>query len=134
MHVAAVFYHGTSALLAVDDAMYANYPLAAIIAPPADAAKPGDVAAPRTNPHAAAYRDLVTKSGASFFVCNNALSGLAGAIAKKMGDPGAAVTRDQVVAIHADLVAHFLPGTLLVPAGVAAINAAQEARFTLLVA
>jgi hypothetical protein len=134
VHVAAVFYHGASALLALDDSMYAKYPLAAIIASPADAAKTGDVAPARSNPHAAAYRDLVTKSGASFFICNNALSGLAGAIAKKVADPGAAVTRDQVVAVHADLVAHFLPGTLLVPAGVAAINAAQEAHFTLLVA
>jgi hypothetical protein len=134
VHVAAVFYHGASALLAVDDAMYAKYPLAAIVAPPADAAKTSDVPAPRSNPHAAAFRDLVTTSGASFFICNNALSGLAGAIAKKLADPGTAVTRDQVVAVHVDLVAHFLPGTLLVPAGVAAINAAQEARFTLLVA
>jgi hypothetical protein len=45
---------------------------------------------------------------------------------------GTAATRAQVVAIHDDLAAHFLPGAFLVPAGVAAINAAQEARFTLL--
>jgi hypothetical protein len=30
------------------------------------------------------------------------------------------------------MVTHFLPGTTLVPAGVAALNAAQEARFTFL--
>jgi hypothetical protein len=32
--------------------------------------------------------------------------------------------------VHAEFRAHLLPGALLVPAGVAALNAAQEARFT----
>jgi intracellular sulfur oxidation DsrE/DsrF family protein len=86
------------------------------------------------NAGGADYRQLVEQHGASFFVCNNALSGIAGVIAKKLTEPGKAVTRDQVVAIHDDLATHFLPGALLVPAGVAAINAAQEAKFTLLVA
>jgi hypothetical protein len=30
------------------------------------------------------------------------------------------------------MIAHFLPGTTLVPAGFAALNAAQEAHFTFL--
>jgi intracellular sulfur oxidation DsrE/DsrF family protein len=130
VHVAAVFYHGTSCLLAVDDSMYEKYPLHIIIAPSDE----NNSKAPHGNTGSGAYRELVEQYGASFFICNNALSGLAGAIAKKIAAPGAPVTRDQVVAIHADLVAHFLPGALLVPAGVAAINAAQEARFTYLVA
>jgi len=130
VHAAAVLYHGTSCFLALDDAMYAKYPIHSMIA----SSNAGNAADPNVNAGGADYRALVEQHGASFFVCNNALSGLAGAIAKKIADPGNAVTRDQVVAIHDDLAAHFLPGTLLVPAGVAAINAAQEAKFTLLVA
>jgi intracellular sulfur oxidation DsrE/DsrF family protein len=129
VHAAAVLYHGTSCFLALDDSMYAKYPIHSIIA-----GHDGSTAAPNVNAGGADYRELVEKHGASFFVCNNALSGLAGLIAKKTADPGTAVTRDQVIAIHDDLAAHFLPGTLLVPAGVAAINAAQEAKFTYLVA
>jgi intracellular sulfur oxidation DsrE/DsrF family protein len=34
--------------------------------------------------------------------------------------------------MHDDLAAHFVPGVMLVPAGVAAINAVQEAHFTYL--
>jgi hypothetical protein len=130
VHVAAVFYHGTSVLLALNEAMYDTYPLHTIITPSDE----NNAKASRANDGIAAYGDLVAKHGASFFVCNNALSGVSGVIAKKMAAPGKAVTRAQVVAIHDDLAANFLPGTLLVPAGVAAINAAQEARFTLLVA
>jgi hypothetical protein len=127
VHAAAVFYHGTSVLMVVDDTMYAKYSLGAIIAPATSDAM-------TANPHASDVHALVADHGASFFVCNNALSGVAGMIAKKIAPAGTAVTRAQVVAVHADLVAHFVPGTLLVPAGVAAINAAQEAHFTLLVA
>jgi hypothetical protein len=40
-------------------------------------------------------------------------------------------TSDQPVqVVHADLRAHLVPGTLLVPAGVAAVNQAQENKFT----
>jgi len=137
LHVAAVWYHGLSTLLALDDAMWAAYPLTAAIAalaardggekPPSGAAKTAT-----TNLHADTYRDLVAQHGASFFVCNNALSGIAGYLAKQLAAPGTVVTRERVVAIHTDLAGHFLPGTSLVPAGVAAINAAQEARFTFL--
>jgi hypothetical protein len=65
-------------------------------------------------------------------VCNNALSGIAAKIAQQVAPAGTKATRDQVVAIHDEMVQHFLPGATLVPAGVAALNAAQEARFTLL--
>ncbi|MGA2394307.1 MAG: hypothetical protein ABSH03_13290 [Candidatus Lustribacter sp.] len=131
LHAAAVFYHGSSPLLALDDTMFAKYPLAATIANFAGTAKPGIEANAQTNPGSQFYRELVAEHGVSFFVCNNALSGLAAYVAGKMAPAGTA-TRDAVVAIHDDMVAHFLPGTWLVPAGVAALNAAQEARFTLL--
>jgi hypothetical protein len=140
-HAAAVLYHGPSVLLALDDPLWAKYPIGALLAKwnaQSGTAKPVDAKVAEkpvtANPHGAAYRDLVAKHGASFFVCNNALSGVAAYAAKQFAPAGTAVTRDQVVALHAEMVAHFLPGTLLVPAGVAAINAAQEAKFTLLVA
>jgi intracellular sulfur oxidation DsrE/DsrF family protein len=54
----------------------------------------------------------------SFFACNNALADLA----RRTG------TTPDV------LRSHVLPGMMVVPAGVAAINALQEERFTLFVA
>ncbi|HTJ25670.1 MAG TPA: hypothetical protein VMA36_05830 [Candidatus Limnocylindria bacterium] len=81
----------------------------------------GDPASP-TNPYAARVAALVAR-GASFFVCNNALRNFSRTLATQAPGPDA-------TAIHDDLAAHLLPGTMIVPAGVAAINAAQEARFT----
>jgi hypothetical protein len=133
-HAAAVFYHGSSPLLAVDDSMFAKYPLAATIiafAGFAGTGKPGIDKAATKHP-APLFGELVAQHGASFFVCNNALSGISAYLAGQLAPAGTAATRAQVVAIHDDLAAHFLPGAFLVPAGVAAINAAQEARFTLL--
>lgn len=132
LHAAAVFYHGSSPLLAVDDAMFATYPLATGIITFAGAAKPGIEKDARTNPGAPLLAELVAHHGASFFVCNNALSGIASWIAQQVAPAGTPATRERVVAIHDELVAHFLPGVVLVPAGVAALNAAQEARFTFL--
>jgi intracellular sulfur oxidation DsrE/DsrF family protein len=132
MHAAAVFYHGSSPLLAVDDAMFAKYPLARGLITFAGTAKPGIEKEAKTNPGATAMAELVAHHGVSFFVCNNALSGISAWIAMQVTPAGSPATRAQVVAIHDELVQHFLPGAVLVPAGVAAINAAQEAHFTFL--
>jgi hypothetical protein len=86
----------------------------------------------KTNPGAPLLGELVKEHRASFFVCNNALSGIASWVAEQVATPASPVTRASVVAIHDEMAQHFLPGVYLVPAGVAAINAAQEARFTLL--
>lgn len=117
VHAAAVLY-GTSLSLACDDTIWSKYHLAALLA--------GMKTNPETikdaeskNPFAARVAALQT-AGASFFVCNNALRGLTGSISEKSG------TGD----VYADVVAHLLPGVMVVPAGVAALNAAQEARFT----
>jgi len=131
VHAAAVFYHGASVLLALDDAMWAKYPLGEHLLPSGAAAKPSDKIA-RTNENAATIAKLVATDGASFFVCNNALSGIAASLVEKLAPAGIAPTRAQVIALHDEFAAHFLPGVTLVPAGVAAINAAQEARFTYL--
>jgi hypothetical protein len=41
-----------------------------------------------------------------------------------------AISSDPIETVHADLRAHLLPGALLVPAGVASVNQAQEMKFT----
>jgi hypothetical protein len=132
LHAAAVWYHGDSVLLGLDDAMFAKYPLAAGIVQFATG-KAGIDKDAKTNPGAKFLGELVNEHHASFFVCNNALSGMAAFVATQIATPANPVTRASVVAIHDEFVAHFLPGVSLVPAGVAAINAAQESHFTLLV-
>ncbi|HVS45531.1 MAG TPA: hypothetical protein VMS32_02590 [Verrucomicrobiae bacterium] len=60
--------------------------------------------------------------GAVFFVCNNATSGfastLAGALKRHPAD------------VYAEMVGGLVPNALLVPAGVWAVHALQEAHFT----
>ena len=135
LHIACVMYAGNSPLMALDDAMYAKYPIGTIIE---NELHPGDPVYAerakgfRTNFEGELYRQLVADHGASFFVCNNALSGLAYDIAKATTPSGTTLTREQVVAIHDEFAAHFLPGTMLVPTGVGALNAIQEQRFTFL--
>lgn len=62
--------------------------------------------------------------GASFFVCNNALLGLA-------DDLGTAL-HENSDRVHARLLAGLVPGAMAVPAGVMAIDACQQAGFTYL--
>jgi intracellular sulfur oxidation DsrE/DsrF family protein len=125
LHVAAVLY-GTSLALAAQDAMWPKYDLAGVLRTEGETLQSS---AGSKNPYAARVAALVAQ-GATFFICNNALSGAAYRLAKLVahGEP----TRAQVVTIHDDLAAHLLPGAMVVPAGVAAINAGQEARFTYL--
>ena len=60
----------------------------------------------------------VLKRGGSFFVCHNATTGIAMVLASKMGgDPKVAL---------ADFEKNLLPGFQMVPAGVAAMQQAQE--------
>jgi intracellular sulfur oxidation DsrE/DsrF family protein len=134
LHCAVVLYAGRSYTVVFDDAMYAKYPLGLINDEemrPKDTSARAYWTALRRNPMADFIRPL-TEQGVSLFVCNNALSGFAAELARRTVPQGDTVTREQVVAIHDELAAHFIPGTMLVPAGVAAVNAAQEARFTFL--
>jgi len=60
----------------------------------------------------------VLKRGGSFFVCHNAATGIAMVLASKMGgDPKVALS---------DFEKNLLPGFQMVPAGVAAVQQAQE--------
>lgn len=134
LHCAAVLYAGYSYTAVLDDAMYAKYPIGLL---DDEQMRPNDLSARaywtalRRNPMAEFASPLVAQ-GASFFVCNNALSSFAVELARRTAPKGVAVTRQQVVAIHDELATHFLPGTMLVPAGVAALIAVQEAGFTFL--
>ena len=68
--------------------------------------------------------DQLAKGGTLFYVCNNATRGFSFALAKALGRSPADVYRH--------LAGGLLPGASLVPAGVWAIHALQERRFTYL--
>jgi len=130
LHCAAVLY-GPAIAMVLDDAAWVKYPIGTLTFK--DRTKP--IAAnspdiPRKNPLLDDATELVAQHDVAFFVCNNAFSGIAASIAKIVdgGEP----SRERVVAIHDDLATHLIPGSMLVPAGVAAINAVQEAHFTYL--
>jgi hypothetical protein len=69
-------------------------------------------------------RSLVADAGARFFVCNNAALGTASMVAKALRKP--------FDTVYADFGHHLVPNAMLVPAGVWAVHAIQEQRFTLL--
>jgi intracellular sulfur oxidation DsrE/DsrF family protein len=142
LHALGIFY-GMSVALLLDDAVWKKYRLDVVQqrrGDPAKRAAPGggnpygratsslDPAAARSEMHGF-YHDTsveaLTKRKASFFACDNALTGLATDIAVSYG-----MSDEPVQTVHADLRAHLLPGVLLVPAGVAAVNQAQERKFT----
>jgi len=118
LHAAAVFYHNGVAL-ALDDQAWRTFAIADVLRRSGDRVT---ASAADGNPFVRAPRgwalDDLQRRHASFFVCHNAL----GDLARRAGT-SLDVLRDRL-----------LPGMMLVPAGVAAINALQEERFTLFVA
>ncbi len=132
----AVLYHGFSIFLAFDDFVWNRY-----VIPFSGKLKHGNGAAqiasvrefsPSGNPCLReqggdgdiSIRSLVADAGARFFVCNNAALGTASMVAKALGKP--------FDAVYSDFAHHLVPNALMVPAGVWAIHAIQEQRFTLL--
>ena len=132
----AVLYHGFSIFLAFDDFVWNRY-----VIPFSGKLKHGNGAAqiasvrefsPSGNPCLReqggdgdiSIRSLVADAGARFFVCNNAALGTASMVAKALGKP--------FDAVYGDFAHHLVPNALMVPAGVWAIHAIQEQRFTLL--
>jgi intracellular sulfur oxidation DsrE/DsrF family protein len=119
---AAVFY-GHGVVLALDDYAWKTYKIADAMKRAGEAV---NVQARDVNPYWHApdgqnSLDDLAARGAIFMACNNALHGVARLLAQGGGNG------DDT---YADLRKHLIPGVILVPAGVAAINAAQEARFT----
>jgi intracellular sulfur oxidation DsrE/DsrF family protein len=119
LHVAAVCY-SAAVMMLLDDAAWTKYQIASLLKHRGDPATTTDA----KNPFDASLAALVAR-GASFFACNNALRGTANGIVQY------ATSTEPVGVILADLQRHLVPGALLVPAGVAAVNQAQEAKFTL---
>lgn len=68
--------------------------------------------------------EALASRGCHFFLCNNALTGLAETLASRHG-----ISSNL---IHSRFLASTVPNALVVPAGVMAINACQEAQFTYL--
>src|SRR5262249_36102247 len=102
LHVAAVLYGG-AASIALDSVAWAHYKIESRVRRDQ-----------RENPFVPSIQSLMGR-GASFFVCNKALTGLAVAYANATSTQ--ARTADDVLA---DMQKHIINGVTLVPAGVAA--------------
>ena len=136
VHVAAVFYHGPSVFMALNDNAWNE--LVAPFVKSAQAHPHSDqfagVATGKGNPFLrSASSDLddvsvegLVAKGASFFVCHNALLGYSHVLAQS--------AKSTYERVHAQLLKSIVPGALVVPAGVMAINACQEAHFTYIAA
>jgi len=116
LHAAAVFYR-TGVALGLDDAAWHTYGLSSVLNNANDRVTSADANPFLHTPPGWSITDLQHRN-ASFFVCQNALTDLA----RRCG-----TTFDT-------LKEHLLPQMMLVPAGVAALNALQEEHFTLFVA
>ncbi len=119
LHAAAVLY-GTSITAVLTDAAWVDLRLPEFLERLGDLA-PGN---PAANPFSGVVADL-TQASASFFVCNNALHDVAQALAA--ATPGGRSPNETYTALFGAVK----PNAIVVPAGVAALNALQEYHFTL---
>lgn len=137
MQAVAVLYHGSAIALALSNTLWNEYltPLfrdKAFIehSSPDERREIAKLTLGRGNPFlrsASAAPDDVSverlvSMGASFFVCHNAIVGFSGLVAD--------VVKQSQEKVHAAVMAGIVPGALVAPAGVMAINACQEAKFT----
>ena len=130
VNVVGTLYHDTLPL-GLDDAMWAKYRLGEAIAVTDPSTKLATTRNLFARPQAAdTTAGLPTdagvvelqRRGALFIMCNNALNNWVGRLASAGGGAPAD--------IRADLLAHMLPGVVLVPAMVVAINKAQARGVT----
>jgi intracellular sulfur oxidation DsrE/DsrF family protein len=140
LHVIAVLY-GPAIALALRDEVWSRLHVGAVLAragedvavAPAGVANPylrndidpdsSDPANPRSRVNDASLHGLQAR-GVTFLVCNNALAHFAQTLATT--SPAAGSVEAAARALRDGMVG----GALLVPAGVAALNDAQEARYT----
>ncbi len=119
IHAVGIFYHVGAVLGFNDDLWNEIYPYRermVMLTKTLASTKAG-----AGNPYKAQLSAL-EKRGASFLVCNNAVTGIAHAVAHFEGkNPSETAKRFR---------ASLVPGSLVVPAGVWAIGAIQEAGFT----
>ncbi len=136
--IAAVLY-GPSIILSLNDAMWAKYPFGASFAMKDAKGNPetanvyykaqtsmsfdGDPGA-GGNVYQDWSAEACLKRGAVFMVCHNALTAFAGMMAMGMGvDPKATL---------AEWKANMLPGFMIVPAGVGALQAAMDSGWKMM--
>lgn len=134
VHEVAVLYHPTAVTMALNDDVWNSELLPALsrLSPYYRDALGG--LSSRGNPFRARHRgtaleddasiEALVSRGCHFFVCNNALAGLADSLATALRTNG-----DRM---HERLLGNLVQGAMAVPSGVMAINACQEARFTYL--
>ena len=129
----AVLYHGAAIALAFNDAAWTQLLLPSL--PRISPMLRADIQTLRLssgnpvlhrNPYGGADQSVeaLVSRGTLFFVCNNALVGVSLSLAQALNrSPGD---------VYAQLSSSLVDGASLVPAGVWAIHALQEARFTYL--
>jgi len=119
----AVLYHGSSIALAMNDAVWNDILTPWLSHNPKMAEQVPEAKAGGGNPF---LRQTLLPAevarGSAFLVCHNAIAGFSYSAADALGQPAAK--------IHAAIMAGIIPGALVVPAGVMAINACQETHFT----
>ncbi|MHB8147071.1 MAG: hypothetical protein ACYDGM_07430 [Vulcanimicrobiaceae bacterium] len=128
----AVLYHGVSIALGFNDMAWNELFIPAVASGPAavraefSAARKGD-----GNPylharrgHDSSLESLVADCGLRTYICNNAM--------RSFAISAATTLRMKPQAIYAHLTANLAPNAMVVPAGVWAIHALQERKFTVL--
>jgi hypothetical protein len=137
---AAVLYHGFAIALGFDDVVWNEYFLPLVAQNAADdrsmqvkkdfetvvdPKKKGNPCLHKTGgDDDTSIESLVADAGARIYMCNHATEGVASVIARKLSKNAADV--------YAKMSAHLVPNAMLVPAGVWAVHAVQEKRYTLL--
>lgn len=117
MHAIAVLYAGNSISIAYNDQLW-NELLIPVVSGSSDV---GTLTPESGNPFSSTLAEL-SNDGSHFFVCNNALTEdarILGRMKQRSADD-----------MYAFIAARLVPNAMIVPAGVMAINAAQEAHFT----
>jgi hypothetical protein len=129
-HINAVgTFYGTTTFYGLNDAMWAKYRLGEFLETNDPATNKPAVANPwRSNPVVIgltlpqASIESLQKRGATFILCNNALTIFSGLLAKARG-----LDAD---AVYGDLAANILPGVNLIPGMVVAIEQAHTANLS----
>jgi intracellular sulfur oxidation DsrE/DsrF family protein len=131
MQAVAVLYHGASIGFALSDSVWNELIIPSMRYAPdrirkdIGAARPGKgnpfLRSAPGDPGGVSIESLVAK-GASFFVCHNAIVGFTYLVARAL--------KASPEKVYAQILAGIVPGALAVPAGVMAINACQEAKFS----
>ncbi len=131
LQTVAVLYHGAAIAMAMSDSVWNQVLIPSLPKAPAEIrvqfghAKPGK-GNPFLRSASADSQDLSVErlgaQGASFFVCHNAIVGFS--------ELAASALQRSKSEVHAAILAGIVTHALVVPAGVMAINACQEAKFT----